>query len=419
MHHSSIFVFAIALAPLLLCSPARSADASDAIAPVLQSLVDKQLVAGVVALVAGKDQVLVHDAAGFASLKDRTPMRKDAVFWIASMTKPMTASALMMLVDEGKVKVADPVEKYLPEFKGQMIAGNEKTPAHPPKRPVTITDILTHTSGLVSAGDKALKREYSLEANVKNIAAMPLRQEPGIKFDYNNSGIATAGRIIEVVSGMSYHDFIQSRLFSPLGMKDTTFWPNEEQASRLAHSARRAEDKKSLEEVCLDKGLTQALIEKLGRGVKVPAPMLADMGMGLLSSYSSRYADPAGGLFSTAVDVASFCQMLLNGGTHQGKRILSEEAVKVMSAIHTGDVPVNPQEAWGLGWTVKIGDKEGQSVGSYGHRGARRTAMWIDPKNQLAMVILVERFDMPGGEQDEMYGAFAKAAIKAYGKAAP
>ncbi|MGV3663564.1 MAG: serine hydrolase domain-containing protein [Prosthecobacter sp.] len=398
---------------------AGGADAPDVVAPVLQSLVDKQLVAGAVALVADKDKVLVHDVAGFASLKDKTPMRKDAVFWIASMTKPMTAVALMMLVDEGKVSITAPVEKYLPEFKGQMIAGDGKTPAHAPQRPITITDILTHTSGLVSAADKALKREYSLEVNVKNIAAMPLRHEPGMKFDYNNSGIATAGRIIEVVSGMSYYDFMQSRLFGPLGMKDITFWPDEEQAARLAHSARRGEDKKSLEEVHLDKGLTQALIEKLGRGVKVPAPMLADMGMGLLSSYSSRFADPAGGLFSTAGDVGAFCQMLLNGGTHHGRRLLSEESVKVMSAIHTGDVAVNPQEAWGLGWTVKTGDKEGQSVGSYGHRGARRTAMWIDPKNQLAMVILVERFDMPGGEQDEMYGAFAKATIKAYGKAAP
>lgn len=402
---------------LFLLALASLAQGADPIAPVLQSFVDKQLVPGVVALVADKDKVLVHETAGFASLRDKTPMPKNAVFWIASMTKPMTAAALMMLVDEGKVNVADPVEKYLPEFKGQMIAGNDKTPAHAPQRPITITDILTHTSGLVSAGDKALKHSYSLGPDVAAIAAMPLRQEPGTKFEYNNSGISTAGRIIEVVSGMPYADFMQSRLFAPLGMQDTTFWPTEEQAARLAHGARRAADKKSLEEVNLAENITPALIERVGRGVKVPAPMLADMGLSPLSNYAARFAEPAGGLYSTATDVGVFCQMLLNGGIHQGRRLISEQSVKTMTAIHTGDVPVNPQEAWGLGFTVKIKDEEGQSPGSYGHRGARRTAMWIDPKNQLVLVILVERMDMPGEEQKEMYGAFAKAAIAAYGKA--
>lgn len=411
-YHPLTLLLLIFVAPVL-----RAAEPQDPIAPVLQSLVDKQLIAGAVALVADKDGVLVHDAAGSASLKDKTPMRKDALFWIASMTKPMTAAALMMLVDEGKVKIDDPVEKHLPEFKGQMIAGKGGQPPRAPGRPVNITDLLTHTSGLVLAGDKALKRENSLEANVKNVAALPLRHEPGTSFAYNNSGISTAGRIIEVVSGMSYAGFIQSRLFGPLGMKDTTFWPNEEQASRLAHSARRAADKKTLEEVELDKNLSPALIQKLGRGVKVPAPMLADMGLGIVSDYANRFAEPAGGLFSTAADVGSFCRMLLNGGVHEGKRLLSAEAVKVMTAIHTGDVPVNPQEAWGLGWTVKVKTEEGQSVGSFGHRGARRTAMWVDPAKGLAMVILVERFDMPGAEQKEMYGSFAKAAISAYGRA--
>lgn len=410
-------LYSIAICLILGVALLRAADAPGPLAPVLQSLVDKQLIAGAVGLVANKDKVLDVEAVGYASLGAKTPMRADNVFWIASMTKPITATALMMLVDEGKVNVSDPVEKYLPEFKGQTIAGDAKTPAHAPRRPITIIDILTHTSGLVLANDKALKNEYSLEANVKHIAAMPLRQEPGTKFEYNNCGINTAGRIVEVVSGMSYVDFLQHRLFDPLGMKDTTFWPTEEQAARLARSVRRADDKKSLEEIHHEKGLTPALIEKLGHGVKVPAPMLADMGGGIIPEYAHRYGQPAGGLFSTAADLGRFCRIFLNSGVHEGKRLLSEKAIQTMTSIHTGDVPVNPQEAWGLGWSVKIRDEEGQSVGSYGHRGARRPAMWIDPKNGLALVILVERFDMTGEEQKVFYGSFMKAAIEKYGKA--
>jgi CubicO group peptidase (beta-lactamase class C family) len=199
-------------------------------------------------------------------------------------------------------------------------------------------------------------------------------------------------------------------------MKDTTFWPTAEQAARLAHTAKRAEDK-SLEEIAHDQGVTPALIEKLGHGVKVPPAMITDMGVGVVTDYAKRYAMPAGGLYSTASDLGAYCQMLLNRGEYHGRRLLSEAAVKEMSSIHTGKVPVNPQEAWGLGWSVKIRDDEGPSVGSFGHRGARRTAMWIDPKNGLAMVILIERFDMPGNEQTEMYSSFMKTAIQAFGKA--
>lgn len=405
----------------LLVSAAWQASAAEpaAIAPLMQTLVDQQVMTGAVALVADKDKVLELDAVGCASLRTKAPMRTDSLFWIASMTKSMTATALMMLVDEGKVAVADQVEKYLPEFKGQMIAGDDKTPAHPPRRPITIKDVLTHTSGLVLAGDRTLKREHVLATNVANIAAMPLRQEPGTKYEYNNSGIMTAGRIVELVSGLPYAEFMQHRVFDPLGMKDTTFWPTEEQAARLARSARRAEDKKSLEEVQQDKGLTPTTIARLGNGVAVPAPVLADMGVDMVFCYANRYADPAGGLFSTASDVGLLCRMLLNGGIHDGKRLLSAEAAATMTSNQTNDVPVNPQEAYGLGWSVKLRDDEGPSIGSFGHRGARRTAMWVDPLHQLAMIVLVERMDMSGDEQKLLYGSFLKAAITKYGKPAP
>ena len=387
------------------------------LATVLQSSVDKQLIAGAVALVADKDNVLDLEAVGYSSLSTKTPMRTNDLFWIASMSKSITASALMMLVDEGKVDVDDPVEKYLPEFKGQQVAASrDKGPPHPPRHPITIKEVMSHTSGLALAGDPSVRNTYSLKANVAKYAAAPLRQEPGTKFEYNNCGIDTGARIIEVVSGRPYADFMQRRLFDPLGMKDTTFWPTDQQAKRLARSARFTADKTGLEEVKLDKGVTPALIQRLGHGVTAPPAMLSDFGIGTIFDYANHFAEPAGGMFSTASDLGKFCQMLLNGGVYQGKRYLSEKAIKQMTSIQTGSVPVNPQEACGLGWFIKIRDDEGPSVGSFGHRGARRPVMWVDPNNQLVMVLLVERFDMPGEGQAVLYGSFLKAAIEKYGK---
>ncbi|MEO6787930.1 MAG: serine hydrolase domain-containing protein [Chthoniobacteraceae bacterium] len=412
----------IKLPPLLACivlslAPhTRGADAAKPLAPVLQSLVDKHLVAGVVTLVADKDGVLDVEAAGFSSLANRTPMREDAVFWIASMSKSLTATALMMLVDEGKVSLDDPVEKYLPEFKGQQV---EETgiEMHPPRHPITVREIMSHTSGLVLASEKTLKRTNSLKDDVLEYAKRPLRQEPGTKYEYNNCGINTGGRIIEVVSGMPYAEFMQKRLFGPLGMKDTTCWPNEEQAARLAHTARFTEDKKDLVEIEQDANVPAKAIEKLSEGVHVPAAITGDMGFGIAAEYAKHYAMPAGGYFSTAHDLGRLCRMLLRGGELDGKRYLSENAVHTMSASQLGDVKLSAQESYGIGLSVKLTDEEGPSAGSFGHRGARRTAMWIDPTNQLVRVILVERFDMPGDQQKVMYGSFMKAAEKAYGKA--
>jgi CubicO group peptidase (beta-lactamase class C family) len=343
-------------------------------------------------------------------------MRPDDLFWIASMSKSITATAFMMLVDEGKVSIDDPVEKYLPEFKGQLvISDGDKAHAHPPAHPITVREILTHTSGLIPASDPKATRAYSLKENVAGYSAVPLIREPGTKYEYNNCGISTAGRIIEVLSGMSYADFVQQRLFTPLEMKDTTFWPTPEQAKRLAHSARFTADKSALEEVQLDKNLTQQVIEKLSRGMTVPSAMIGEMGVGVISDYTHHFAEPAGGLYSTAADLGNFCQMLLDGGVYHGKRLLSENAVKQMTSVQTGNIPVSPVEAYGLGWSVKIRPDQGLSVGSFGHRGARRPAMWVDPNSQLVMVLLVERFDMPGDAQNELYNTFLKAAIEKYG----
>ena len=387
------------------------------LASVLQAAVDKHEAAGTVVLVANKERVLDLEAAGFSSLSAKTPMKTDALFWIASMTKSFTGAALMMLVDEGKVNLDDPVEKYLPEFKGQMVAA-DGIEMHPPQHPITVREVMDHTSGVATPQDPAFKGKNTLKEIVEVVGKLPLHREPGTKYEYNNSGINTGGRIIEVVSGMSYVDFMQQRLFTPLEMKDTTFFPNEEQGSRMAHSARFTEDKKDLEDINNAKGITPQLIAKLSEGqdLKVPQALMENMGMGVITEAAHRYGQPAGGLYSTASDVGRFCQMLLNGGTWHGHRYLSEAAVKTLATGQTGDVVVNPNEGYGVGFSVKLKDDEGPAPGSFGHRGARRTVMWVDPTHQLVMVALLQRMDMSGEQQKDFYGSVFRAMVEKFGK---
>ncbi len=224
------------------------------IAGRLQPFVDSHTLAGAVTLVASKDRVLNLEAVGYADVAAKKPMNTDALFWIASMSKPMTAAALMVLVDEGKVKVDDPVEKYLPEFRDVWLAV-ERAPDHillkRPKHKITVKHLLTHTSGLPFASRLEVPTLdlVSLRDAALSYAMTPLMSEPGSKWAYSNAGINTAGRIIEVVAGVPYEKFMQKRLFDPLGMKDTTFWPDEKQLARLAKSYRPNKAKDGLEEI--------------------------------------------------------------------------------------------------------------------------------------------------------------------------
>jgi CubicO group peptidase (beta-lactamase class C family) len=399
---------------IIALATTRAADPAP-LAAVLQNAVDKHLVAGTVVLVADKERVLDLEAAGYARLSAKTPLKTDSLFWIASMSKSFTGTALMMLVDEGKVRLDDPVEKYLPEFQGQMVE-EDGIERHPPNHPITVREIMDHTSGVAVPQDPAFKNAHGLKEIVATIGKLPLRREPGTKYEYNNCGINTGGRIIEVVSGIPYADFMQQRLLTPLGLKDTTFFPSEKQAARLAYSAKFNEDKTGLVDVDLGKTLTPAFLDKFAHGQKIPQPLLDNFGGGIIPEQVEHYAQPAGGLYSTASDVGRFCQMLLNGGQWQGRRYLSEDAVKTMSSKQTGDVVVNPNEAYGVGWSVKIKDDEGPAPGSFGHRGARRTVMWIDPTHQLVTVAMLQRWDMSGEQQKEFYGSVFRAAVEKFGK---
>ncbi len=381
------------LVPFLLCSLLAGGCAGTAAAPPtlpgqpiaakLEPFVASHTLAGAVMLVATKDKVLDVETAGFADIAGKKPMKPDTLFWIASQSKAMTAAALMMLVDEGKVSLNDPVEKFLPEFAGQMLAVERdadhvllRKPAHP----ITVREVLSHTSGLpfASAMEQPTLDTLPLRVAVRSYAMTPLVFPPGSKYQYSNAGVNTAGRIIEAVSGMPYEKFMDERLFGPLGMKDTTFWPSQQQVKRLAKSYRPNQGKTGLDEQPLSQ-------------LQLP-----------LWDRAKRFPMPAGGLFSTAGDTAKFCQMLLSGGALNGKRLLSEEAVRQMTGKQTGP-EVN--ESYGLGLSV--------GPDWFGHGGAHSTNMQIDRKRGLIFIWMVQHAGFPGnGGQSQ--DVFRQAALEKF-----
>ncbi len=358
-------------------------DASSKIVAALQPFVESHALAGAVTLVADKDKVLAVDTVGFADVEAKSLMRPDTLFWIASQSKPITATALMILVDEGKVKLDDPIAKYLPEFLDQSVVvfkDKDTTLLKRASRPVTVRDILSHTSGMAfsSAMETPTLDGLSLRDAVRSYAMSPLQSEPGVKYQYSNEGINTAGRIIEVVSGMPFETFLDKRLLEPLGMKDTTFRPSEVQLARLAKPYKPNAGKDNLEPTTISQ-LTYPLSDR------------------------KRQPMPAGGLFSTADDISKFCRMLLNKGTFEGRRLVSESAVAEMTKKQTAE---SIKDGYGLGFST--------GGGSFGHGGALATNMTIDTKRGLITVFLVQHAGFPK-DGDKSQGEFRKAAEQVYG----
>ena len=364
---------------------ARDEPASGQLASAVHPFVERNELAGAVMLVADKDRSLAIESVGFADVKNQKPMPIDAMFWIASQSKPITASALMMLVDEGKVSLDDPVEKHLPEFASQMVIAEksdsgDRVVLKKPNRPVAVRDILSHTSGLPfkSALEEPTLDLFPLSARVRSYAMTPLDHEPGTFYRYSNAGINTAARIIEVVSGMTFEEFLDERLFQPLGMKDTTFWPSENQVARIAKSYRPGPDKTGLESLQISQ-------------LHYP-----------LTDRRQRFPMPAGGLFSTAQDVAKFYQMLLNGGEMNGRRYLSENAVEQLTTKQT---PESIKKSYGFGFSV--------SPSGWGHAGAYSTNTSVDTKTGLILVWLVQHAGFPG-EGKNSQAEFRKAAMATF-----
>ncbi len=379
---------------------ARSAFAAEPILPgigvAMQEMVTKNEIAGAVTMVVAKDKLLHLESTGLADVAAKKPMTPDALFWIASMTKPITGTAVLMLQDEGKLHVADRVAKYLPEF------SDLKTPSGKPAN-LTITQLLTHTSGLGEAGGAAAKEAKTLTEFVPLWLGAPMQYEPGAKWKYTQSGINAAGRIVEVVSGLSFDAFLQQRLFDPLGMKETTFYPTDAQRARLVTAYAKNKETGELE----------------------PVPPRADFGP------RDRPPQGNGGLFSTAPDYARFCQMLLGGGTFEGRRYLSADAMKFLGTPQTGDLPTGffqndtfgqhgTKYGWGVGTSILRTPHEGVaamlSPGSFGHGGAWGTQAWIDPVKGVAYVLMVQRANFPNSDASEVRRVFQQAAAKALAK---
>ena len=369
-------------------------------AEVLAPFVQHEELAGAVALVADREKILSVSAVGFADIEAKKPMAEDSVFWIASQSKAMTAVAVLMLVDEGKIALDDPVEKYLPEFKGQRVAGAKPDPKAKKKgkeaeakaespsepvaaiRPITVREVLSHVSGLPfkSEEEKPTLDGLPLAEAVKTYAKAPLATQPGSHYQYSNAGINTAARVLEVISGMPYQEFMQKRLFGPLGMNDTTFWPNAEQVIRLAKSYKPDATKKKLE-----RGNLSQLQEDL-------------------ADRRHRFPMPAGGLFSTAKDVSLFCRMLLNRGELEGRRYLSKESFEALTVRQT---PPNIKQDYSFGLNV--------SPDGFGHGGAQATSMDIRMRDGIVLVWMVQHQGFPGkGAQAQ--GEFKKWAVKEFGK---
>ena len=392
------------LLPALAAPPARGDDLDAgklaAVRERMQAFVDKQEIAGAVTVVGRKAGVASAVAVGSLSLEAKQPMAKDALFRIASMTKPITAVGIMILADEGKLSVEDPVEKHLPEFRGQMlIAARDKDTMtlKKPSRPITLRDLLTHTSGLTTRmpdglSDLYVKRGRTLAEGVMAFSQRPLEFEPGSRWAYCNPGIDTLGRVIEVVSGQSYEDFLRKRVFEPLGMKDTTFYPGKEQRARAA--------------VLYGK--------KDGQLVAAPDTLLGQ-------SPEARYPIPAGGLYSTGADLAKLYQMMLGKGALGKVRILSEDGVAAMTKVQTGDLKTGFTDGmgFGFGWAVvrqPAGVTEMLSPGSYGHGGAFGTQGWIDPGKDLFVILLIQRTGLQNSDASQMRQELQAAAVGALKK---
>lgn len=378
------------------------ADAEDpkfpGVALAMKAEMDRREIAGAVTAVMTRDGKVELQSHGLADLAGQRPMTPDTLFWIASMTKPVTGVAVLMLQDEGKLKVTDPVARYLPDFAGL------KTPAGQPAN-LTITQLMTHTSGLGEAPGTAAQEARTLADLVPLWLSVPMQYEPGAQWKYTQSGINAAARIVEVVSGQPFEVFLQQRLFDPLGMKDTTFYPTDEQRQRLATGY--AKDKST------------------GELVSVPPR----------PGYGSRQRPPLGngGLFSTGADYANFCLMLLQGGSFRrgadapDRRLLSPEAMTFLTKPLTGGLPTGffqngaygprgKNYGWGLGTCILREPHPGVaaplSPGTFGHGGAWGTQAWLDPVKGAGYLLMVQRADFPNSDGSGVREAFQNAAVQ-------
>jgi CubicO group peptidase (beta-lactamase class C family) len=368
-----------------------------------QSQVDAGAFSGVVAAIAKNGRVVYLRPVGFRDNAKTIPLQADAIFWIASMTKPVTSVAAMMLVEEGKLDLAAPVHQYLPELKDMMVAVEKKDPvtgattlaSEPQKRPMTVEDLLRHTAGMTYGRgemkliDEFWRQDKTLAEFISALSKLPLAYQPGEVWDYSWS-VDVLGRVIEVASGEPLDRFLENRLFEPLGMVDSGFWVPPAKLSRL-------------------------IDRPAGRGTggwDITKPTTLFRG--------------GGGLLSTAADYLRFCQMMLNGGELDGARILKVETVRRMTTNAlppgirfagemSGRVGPQPGATFGLGFAIRSdaasSDVPG-SVGSFNWDGILGTYFWVDPGERLIAVQLIQVAPTTGGSFQRMFRNLTYGALR-------
>ena len=347
-------------------------------------------ISGGVTLVARHGRIAHFEATGVTDVESKKPMTKDAVFRIASMTKPVTGVAIMMMMEEGKLRITDPVSKYIPSFKDLKVAvaqprqgppAGADEPAKlsyyavPAEREVTIRDLLTHVSGLASgpmSNDSirstglTRKPTDTLADYIPRLGKSLLEFQPGSRWTYSpQAGFDTLGRIVEITSGQPFDQFVRQRVFDPLGIRDALFYPTPELEARM---------------------VTPYQLDPKGKMVKNPNPG----GM-----QSKVYFMGSGGLVTTAEEYAKFAQMLVNGGELNGKRLLSPRTVAYMASVHASDTLPGRVPGEGFGLSVRVvrsavASGSRVSDGSFGWSGAYGTHFWVDPKEDLIAIMMIQ-----------------------------
>ena len=365
-----------------------SADRLHRIHEAIQRHVDAGEISGAVTLVARRGRIVHFEAHGLMDIEAKRPMEKDAIFRIASMSKPITGAAVMMMLEEGKLRLNDPVSKFLPEFANPKVAIPKGTAGEfyviPADRELTIRDLLTHTNGLMTggigskSGPPRMAEGDTLAGYIPRLGAVPLDFQPGTQWAYSGyAGPDTLSRIVELVSGQPYDEFLRTRIFQPLGMKDTFFYPPDDRRPRMA-----------------------TLYSKSPKGL-VPAENQDGFSL-------KTYFSGGGGLMSTAEDYLQFAQMLLNGGELRGKRLLSPRTVDLMASNHVGDLfngkLGRPAHGMGYGLLVGVvGDNVAAGLrvsnGSFGWDGAYGTQTWIDPREKMVTIVMIQT-QVPSVQRD-------------------
>ena len=408
----SILTLTLALAIYPLFSPVAGKNDPPVVAPetvglsgsrlasirgLMNKHVSEKRIPGASALIARHGKIAYQEAFGMADVEAGKPMRMDTIHRIYSMSKPITSVAVMMLYEEGKFQLNEPVGKYLPEFARMQVGVEEKDPqtgkmvlkTAPARRPITIRDLLRHTAGLTYGvfGDTLVDQEYrkakilgqaNLAEFVIQLAAIPLQYEPGTRWHYSVS-VDVLGRLVEVLSGKSFDQFLQERIFNPLQMNDTGFTVPANKKDRLAKLyTLTKEGKLQLSQTCSTR---QECYENFPNAVP---SFLQSMGM----------QSGGGGLTSTAYDYLRFCQMMLNGGQYEGTRLLSRKTVQLMSSDNLGTIPgMGPGTGFGLGFAVSKAPGEAGMIGSpgeYNWGGAAGTKFWIDPQEELIGIYMIQ-----------------------------